>query len=212
MAASTRPPAPGARFTACTMHRPRGRRPTTSPVVPPPLTPTSTATGTSTPTSHLPARPPADRAAAYCQSVRRHRAVESADVQHQQRRESAGSIGEPVARVRVPVRYGPARRPGSAVDLVTLYSSQPTLAALAYLAKKPLPAWRPTRTSTRPALGCLALGGTDAFGTVRRTPPAAARDRIRKTRASRPARSPTARSSRSGASPTTRRTTSAART
>ena len=48
------------------------------------------------------------------------------------------------------------------VDLVTLYSEQPTLAALAYLAKKPLPA---AGGANPAAVGCTALGGTTSYGT-----------------------------------------------
>lgn len=48
------------------------------------------------------------------------------------------------------------------VDLVSISSSNPTLAALAYLAKKPLP---DTTGGANPAsAGCAALGGTTAFG------------------------------------------------
>jgi putative hemolysin len=50
------------------------------------------------------------------------------------------------------------------VALDTLYSDQPTLAALAYLAKTPL---ENSRSGANPSsLYCTQLGGTDAFGGV----------------------------------------------
>jgi hypothetical protein len=57
-----------------------------------------------------------------------------------------------------------AEPPGSwiHVTLETLYAEQPTLAALAYLTKPPLP---PVPASVNPAsVYCTHLGGTDAFG------------------------------------------------
>jgi putative hemolysin len=50
------------------------------------------------------------------------------------------------------------------LDLVTLSSKQPTLAALAYLAKVPLPA--SSNGANPAAIDCAALGGTSEFGTA----------------------------------------------
>lgn len=47
------------------------------------------------------------------------------------------------------------------VDLTTLYSENPTLAALAYLAKKPLPNVAPANPA---AQGCVDLGGARNYG------------------------------------------------
>ena len=48
------------------------------------------------------------------------------------------------------------------VDLTTLYSTQPTLAGLAYLAKEPM---APSSGGANPATGyCSDLGGSSAFG------------------------------------------------
>ena len=48
------------------------------------------------------------------------------------------------------------------VDLTTLYSAQPTLAGLAYLAKQPM---APSAGGANPATGyCSDLGGSSAFG------------------------------------------------
>ena len=135
---------------------------TTSPVVPPPLSPTSTATGTSTPTSSPSGSTAGGPAAAHCQSSGGTVQLNQPTYNTNNDESQWIKIGEPVSVCAFESGTG-QEATRIWVDLVTLYSSQPTLAALAYLAKKPLPA--SANPNVDPAsTGCLALGGTDSFG------------------------------------------------
>ena len=75
-------------------------------------------------------------------------------------RESWVPLGEPVEVCQFRTTDPSASQ--ISLDLVTLYSTQPTLAALAYLAKAPVP----SDGSVNPAyLLCVSLGGGSAYGT-----------------------------------------------
>lgn len=71
------------------------------------------------------------------------------------------ALGDPVSVCRFQT-LGDADDSRIYVDLVTLSSSQPTLAALAYLSKTPMPS---TSGGANPATAlCTELGGTSQFG------------------------------------------------
>ena len=75
-------------------------------------------------------------------------------------RESWVPLGEPVEVCQFRTTDPSASQIN--LDLVTLYSTHPTLAALAYLAKAPVP----SDGSVNPAyLLCVSLGGGSAYGT-----------------------------------------------
>jgi putative hemolysin len=128
---------------------------TTSPtVVPPPLTPTGTTTPTGSPTT------PSNgaEAAAYCRES-------GGTVQARQPTFGTNnnpnewiSLGDPVEVCR----FEAADQSRIYLDLVTLHSTQPTLAALAYLAKAQMPTANPNANPA--SVLCAALGGTDQFG------------------------------------------------
>jgi putative hemolysin len=148
-------------LAACTMPS-AGPAATTSPVVPPPLSPTATPTGSTTPTSSPSGTTAGGPAAAHCVASGGQVQLNQPTYNTNQDQSQWIKIGEPVEVCAF------ASGSGQQVtriwaDLKTIYASQPTLAALAYLAKKPLPA--SANPNVNPAsTSCLALGGTDSFG------------------------------------------------
>jgi putative hemolysin len=124
-----------------------------SPVVPPPLTPSASAS---------PSTPTTGAAAAYCRQSGGTVQLRQPTFNTNNDETSWVDLGEPIETCRFQSGTGQAST-RIYTDLVTLYSSRPTLAALAYLAKKPLPS--AANPNANPAsLGCAALGGTDQFG------------------------------------------------
>ena len=129
----------------------------TTPVVPPPLTPSAPSSPTSSPST-----PTTGEAAAYCRQSGGTVQLRQPTYNTNNDETSWIDLGEPIETCRFQSGTGQASTRIYA-DLVTLYSSRPTLAALAYLAKKPLPS--AANPNANPAsLGCTALGGTDQFG------------------------------------------------
>lgn len=120
-------------------------------------TPTSTASGSGT--APAPA-PDAGAAAAYCLE-------KGGEIQHRQptfgtnnARSTWVDLGETVETCRFRTGEGETAT-AIYVDPNTLYSEHPTLAALAYLAKVPLP----SDTTANPASRlCVELGGAVAYG------------------------------------------------
>ena len=126
------------------------------PVTPPPLSPSSSASSSSTPTT-----PTNSAAAAHCRDTGGTVQVRQPTFGTNNDVSTWVDLGDPIEVCRYQMGEGQTSTRIYA-DLVTLYSSKPTLAALAYLAKKPLPS---QGSGANPAsLACTALGGTDQFG------------------------------------------------
>lgn len=141
-------------LAACTMP-PSAPSASTSPVVPPPLTPTAT----SSPSGRTTGGPAAAHCAASGGTVQLNQPTYNTNNDESQ----WIKIGEPVEVCGFESGTGQEATRIWA-DLNTLYSNQPTLAALAYLAKKQLPSASANPNVDPASTGCLALGGTDSFG------------------------------------------------
>ncbi len=128
-------------------------------VSPPPLTPSGSASSSpSTPSNS----PVSGAAAAHCRQTGGTVQLRQPTFNTNNDESTWLPLGEPIEVCRYQTGEGQDSTRIFA-DLATVYSTNPTVAALAYLAKKPLPS---QSTDANPAsIGCLALGGTDEFGT-----------------------------------------------
>jgi putative hemolysin len=121
--------------------------------------PTPTASPTTSPSPTV--SPDASPAAAYC--VEKGGTVQSRQATYGTNNDEASWVpfGDPVDVCRFQT-LGDADDSRIYVDLVTLYSENPTLAALAYLAKTPIP----DDAQGNPATAlCTAIGGAINYGT-----------------------------------------------
>ncbi len=126
----------------------------TGPVSPPPLSPSGSATSS-------PTTPSNSAAAAHCRDTGGTVQLRQPTFGTNNDASTWVELGNPIEVCRYQMGEGQTSTRIYA-DLVTLNSSKPTLAALAYLAKKPLPS---QSSGANPAsIGCTALGGTDQFG------------------------------------------------
>ena len=132
----------------------------TGPVSPPPLTPSSSASASSS--SSPSGSPVAGAAAAHCRDTGGTVQLRQPTFNTNNDESTWIELGEPVEVCRYQMGEGQASTRIYA-DLATIYADKPTLAALAYLAKKPLPSQ--TNGANPASVGCTALQGASQFGT-----------------------------------------------
>lgn len=131
----------------------------TGPVSPPPMTPTGEPTSSPSAPSGSPIN---GAAAAHCRQTGGTVQLRQPTFGTNNDESTWVELGDPIEVCRWQMGEGQSSTRMYA-DLVTTYSSKPTLAALAYLAKKPLPS---SSEGANPAsLDCTALEGAGEYGT-----------------------------------------------